>query len=92
MCLSTGILCTYHEDSVEHPLRTSLLSHYRLNNTEDRDEVQSVRWLETHELKSCAETREAKKKYGSGDQAHELFFVPQLWGLIVGSGQECDIA
>ena len=92
LCLSTGSLRKYYENSVEHPPRTLLQSHYRLNKTEDRDKLQCVRWLEAHKPKSCAMTREPKKKNGSSDQFQELLFVPQLWGLVVGSGQECDIA
>ena len=61
LCLSTGSLRKFHEDSAEHPPRTLLQSHYRLNNAEDRDKRQCVRWLEARKLNAAI--REPERKY-----------------------------
>ena len=87
LCLDAVELRKYYEkNSFEHPPRTLLQSHYRLNKTEDRDELQCIRWLKAHRLTSCKS--ELDKEKASNDQIKALFFVPQFWGLIVGTGEE----
>ena len=71
----------------EHPARTLLQSHYRLNNTIDRDKFQCVRLLKGHEVRSCLNIPSGGEKSSlSGQEAQLLLYVPQFWGMIVGLG------
>ena len=40
-----------------HPPRALLQSHYRLNNTEHRDDCQCISWLEDEQVSSCISRR-----------------------------------
>lgn len=91
MCLDTVDLRKYYDgNSVGHPPRTLLQSRYRLNKTEDRDSLQCVKWLKPRRNTSRAVVSEPGMKELPRSQVEELFYVPQFWGLIVGSGMECD--
>ena len=71
----------------EHPARTLLQSHYRLNNTTDRDRFQCLRLLKGDKLKSCINTPDQDDKNSlSGKEIQQLIHVPQFWGVIVGLG------
>ena len=54
----------------QHPPRTLLQSHYRLNKTIDRDEYQCISML----------------KEVNATEQENLVYVPQLWGVIAGLG------
>ncbi len=89
LCLdAVGLRKYYDKNNVEHPPRTLLQSHYRLNKTEDRDKLQCIKWLEAHKLTSCIVASEPEKEKWSRSQVEELFYVPQFWGLIVGPGEQ----
>lgn len=88
LCLDTVDLRKYYEKGyVDHPPRTLLQSRYRLNKTKDRDRLQCVRWLKGPKLESRVLASELDKKRLSKKKVQELFYVPQLWGLIVGLGK-----
>ena len=71
----------------EHPARTLLQSHYRLNNTSDRDRFQCLRLLKGDKLKSCINAPDQDDKNSlSGKEIQQLLYVPQFWGVIVGLG------
>ena len=77
----------------EHPARTLLQSHYRLNKTTDRDKFQCVRLLKGREVESYIKlSDEGDRSNLSGKQTQQLLYVPQLWGIIVGLGTiSCQI-
>ena len=71
----------------EHPARTLLQSHYRLNNTIDRDRFQCIRLLKGHEVRSCVNISDEGDKISLlGKETQQLLYVPQFWGIIVGLG------
>lgn len=71
----------------EHPARTLLQSHYRLNNTTDRDKFQCLRLLEDHKVRSCVNDSDEYDRCSTlGKKAQLLLYVPQFWGIIVGLG------
>ena len=71
----------------EHPARTLLQSHYRLNNTTDRDRFQCLRLLKGDKLRSCLTTPDQDDKNSLvGKETQQLLYVPQFWGVIVGLG------
>jgi hypothetical protein len=68
-----------------HPMRTLLQSQFRLSNTTDRDEHQSLKYLTRTVLDQHSKlTKHQIRKSGVGIK--ERVFVPQLWGLILGEG------
>ena len=66
----------------QHPPRTLLQSHYRLNKTIERDKFQCISMLK--EVKSTEEKR--KSRVGRPKMVKDLVYVPQLWGVIAGLG------
>ena len=72
----------------QHPPRTLLQSHYRLNKTTDRDEYQCISMLKN--LNSTEQEKpepEKRKRRGCRLQTiTDLVYVPQLWGVIAGLG------
>lgn len=71
----------------EHPARTLLQSHYRLNNTTERDKFQCVGLLKDHKVRSCVKTsNEGEKRSLLDNKKQLLLYVPQFWGVIVGLG------
>ena len=69
----------------EHPARTLLQSHYRLNKTTERDKFQCIRLLTDHEVSSCLEFPDEGGLLGQKTQL--LLYVPQFWGMIIGLGK-----
>lgn len=80
-------------------MRTLLQSHYRLNETVERDKDQCIKLLQGKNLKSCIDapdkeiahlnSRETKGRIYvpqllSSREIKERIYVPQLWGLIIG--------
>ena len=87
LCLDGVELRDYYtKQDVEHPPRTLLQSHYRLNKTEDRDDDQCVRWLKPEKLSARVTAPPKVKTKLYKKRVKELFFVPQFWGLIIGLG------
>ncbi|KAL9130007.1 MAG: hypothetical protein Q9217_001691 [Psora testacea] len=83
LCLDTIELRKYYDKGhLEHPPRTLLQSHYRLNKTKDRDKLQCVRWLKAHKLASYIIASDSDKAKLPREKVQELFYVPQFWGLI----------
>lgn len=74
--------------SQDHPPRTLLQSHYRLNKTTNRDSYQCIKLLKSHIIKSSIEASEQEKNKLSNEVIEEVVYVPQLWGLIVGLGKQ----
>ena len=72
----------------EHPPRTLLQSHYRLNKTKERDKKQCIGLLEENVVRSCINEPDAIKGRASNKLTEEMIFVPQFWGLIVGLGKQ----
>ena len=77
----------------QHPPRTLLQSHYRLNKTIDRDEYQCISMLEkvnsTEQEKleqGMPEWQKRKRRVCRRKTAENLVYVPQLWGVIAGLG------
>ncbi|CAD6592999.1 MAG: hypothetical protein ASARMPRED_006874 [Alectoria sarmentosa] len=69
----------------KHPARTLLQSHYRLNNTTNRDKFQCIRLLKDHEVRSCVnDGDEGDKSSPQAEKTQLLLYVPQFWGIIVG--------
>ena len=89
LSLSTAELRNYFtKKDFEHPPRTLLQSHYRLNKTKDRDKLQCVRWLKVEKLDPCLNAPKEDMQMLSKKKVNELFFVPQFWGLIIGLGMK----
>ena len=73
----------------KHPARTLLQSHYRLNNTTNRDKFQCIRLLKDHEVRSCVnDGDEGDKSSPQAEKTQLLLYVPQFWGIIVGLGMD----
>ena len=68
----------------EHSTRSLLQSVYRLNDTKERDQSQSIRMLARKNLISCIEADESDISEISRHVKEELIYVPQLWALILG--------
>ena len=70
----------------KHPVRTLLQSHYRLNETveRDKDQDQCIKLLQGKNLKSCIDPPDMETPHLNGREAKERIYVPQLWGLIIG--------
>ncbi|KAL9102114.1 MAG: hypothetical protein Q9163_002698 [Psora crenata] len=81
---SVGLRKYYDKGHLEHPPRTLLQSHYRLNKTQDRDKLQCVKWLKGRKLMSFLAASEDEKLERSHRKTDEFLYVPQLWGMIVG--------
>lgn len=74
----------FRKGDASHPIRTLLQSHYRLNETVDRDESQCIRTIGAPALKSCIQGGDTKRLC---HKAHaELIYVPQMWALVIGLG------
>ena len=72
----------------EHPPRTLLQSHYRLNNTTERDQFQCIRLLKAHEVRSYVKPSDGDDGSGIwGKKTQQLLYVPQFWGIIIGLGR-----
>lgn len=74
--------------SRNHPPRTLLQSHYRLNKTNNRDSDQCIKLLKSPIIKSSIEASDQEKKKLSKGITEEMIYVPQMWGLIVGLGKQ----
>lgn len=70
--------------SPEHPVRTLLQSSYRLNDTSERDQFQSVRLLGSETLTLCIDPSNRDLTRVSRKVKEELISVPQLWVLVLG--------
>ena len=71
----------------EHPPRTLLQSHYRLNNTKDRDHFQCIKLLKSHEVRAYVTTSDGEDRSRiPAKKTQQLLYVPQFWGIIVGLG------
>ena len=68
----------------KHPVRTLLQSHYRLNETVERDKNQCIKLLQGKNLKSCIEPPDLQTAHLNSREIKERIYVPQLWGLIIG--------
>ena len=84
----------------KHPVRTLMQSHYRLNETVERDEEQCIKLLQGERLKACIDAPDEESEHlhsqqtkgriyvpqlwGHSQQTKERIYVPQLWGLIIG--------
>ena len=68
-----------------HSMRTLLQSHYRLNETSEKDETQCIRMLDAETLKSCIKVAQpAEISHLNSKPNEELVYVPQMWALIIG--------
>ena len=83
----------YRKKEDQHPPRTLLQSHYRLNKTKDRDEYQCISMLEkvdsTEQEKieqGMPEWQKRKRRVCRRKTDEDLVYVPQLWGVIAGLG------
>ena len=68
----------------DHPPRTLLQSRYRLNDTSEEDKSQCVTMLKPNVLMQCITAPKdviAQLSHCTNDQ---VFYVPQLWSLILG--------
>ena len=70
--------------SQKHSIRSLLQSIYRLNDTYERDQIQSIRMLTCKSVRSCIEADESDIRRISPKLRDELIYVPQLWALIIG--------
>ena len=68
----------------EHPPRTLLQSHYRLNNTTDRDHFQCIKLLKGHEVRAYVNGEDMS--HFPAKKSQQLLYVPQFWGIIIGLG------
>ena len=78
----------FRQKENQHPPRTLLQLHYRLNKTIDRDEYQCISMLkEVNSTKQEEPEREKRKRRGCRPKTvKEVVYVPQLWGVIAGLG------
>lgn len=78
----------YRKKDDQHPPRTLLQSHYRLNKTIDRDEYQCISMLEkvNSTEQGKPEWQKRKRWVGRRKTDENLVYVPQLWGVIAGLG------
>ena len=70
-------------DTEEHTVRTLLQSLYRLSDTTERDNTQSIRMLTQKSLSSCIQAEDGDAKL-SKETREYLIYVPQLWAIILG--------
>lgn len=77
----------YDKGDDEHPTRTLLQSHYRLNQTVERDRSQCVSTLDGETLRACVEAPKKDTIHLSRKKTEELIYVPQLWAVIMGLGR-----
>ena len=88
LCVANSGLKVYlNKGKLEHPPRTLLQSHYRLNKTKERDKKQCIGLLEESIVRSCITEPDPKKSQISSKLTEDMIFVPQFWGLIVGLGK-----
>ena len=83
----------YRKKEDQHPPRTLLQSHYRLNKTIDRDEYQCISMLEKVNSaeqekleQGMPEWQKRKRRLCRRKTGDNLVYVPQLWGVIAGLG------
>ena len=81
-----GLRHHFDKGSPQHPPRTLLQSHFRLNKTTDRDEYQCISLLGEGAVASSINAINNSKRNLSGKTIEDLVYVPQLWGIIVGLG------
>lgn len=74
--------------SQDHPPRTLLQSHCRMNKTDIRDKSQCIKLLESNIIKSSIIASKQEKDKLSKKVTEEVVYVPQLWGVIVGLGKK----
>lgn len=75
----------FRKGDERHPVRTLLQSHYRLNETSEKDEKQCIRMLNADTLKSCIKVAQtAEISHLTNKPNDELVYVPQMWALIIG--------
>ena len=73
------------DEKQKHPMRSLLQSIYRLNDTSERDQSQSIRMLSPSHLQSCIDTVRGEDSGLSRTVNDEMIYVPQLWAVILGS-------
>lgn len=76
----------FEKDNLEHPARTLLQSHYRLNRTVDRDQDQCISRLKSGAIATSINVSDNGRQGRSRPAIKDLIFVPQLWGIIDGLG------
>lgn len=81
-----GLRKHFNKDDPQHPPRTLLQSHYRLNNTVDRDEDQCISLLKDGTIASLINESKKPRRSWSSRAVGNLIFVPQFWGIIDGLG------
>ena len=81
-----GLRKHFNKDDPQHPPRTLLQSHYRLNKTVDRDEDQCISLLRGGTIASLINAPKKPKRSWSSRTVENLIFVPQFWGIIDGLG------
>ena len=92
LCVANSRLRVYlNKGELEHPPRTLLQSHYRLNKTKERDKKQCIGLLEESVVRSCITEPDPKKSQISSKLTEDMIFVPQFWGLIVGLGKSVPL-
>ena len=72
------------DEKQKHPMRTLLQSIYRLNDTSERDQSQSIRMLSPSHLQSCIDIVRAEDTGLSRTVDDEMIYVPQFWAVILG--------
>ena len=76
----------FGKDDPQHPVRTLLQSHYRLNKTLDRDSDQSISLLKGGTIATSINASDGGRQSQSMLAVEDLVFVPQVWGIIDGLG------
>ena len=75
----------FRKGDERHPVRTLLQSHYRLNETSEKDEAQCIRMLDGDRLRSCIKVAQsAEISHLDNKLNDELVYVPQMWAMIIG--------
>ena len=75
---------TLIKERPDHPPRTLLQSRYRLNDTSEEDNSQCVRMLKPNVLRQCVTAPKDVTSQLSHFANDQVFYVPQLWSLILG--------
>ena len=75
---------SFGKGDLRHPMRTLLQSHYRLNDTSEKDREQCIRMLDGETLKSCINALKAEVAQLSCGVNGEVVHVPQMWALVLG--------
>ena len=77
----------------EHPPRTLLQSRYRLHQTIDRDDKQSIRMLSGKEVTSSIAIHAGDHVAIPDQGTQHLVYVSQLWGVVIGLGKNiCSLS